>query len=519
MSDPRYDITVLRFRPGTSDPVMGLAKAFGISVDQAENLVANAPTQVKAGATAKEAAAYATALESIGADVVLFDQTQQKNISVKAFMARRAASNVKNERAPQDGGKVPAAQKPKPLLDLEYSLDERPTPRKRSQERTYTKEKQALELDLEALPEQAVHADVPALPPVLREIEIFEAPGWTPEWKTGEPQAASATALLAPGAPLSDSRSAPASPWAKPGAASFDGRQQGRRKNPVVPIVIVSAVIGGIVAVMMLTTGVSSGLQDKLEQLQQSLLPAFELVATDTGSLGSSNVVNMMDEGADADTDVYVSTLSVGTCYAWIAATTDTGICDLDLHLTRNQAYLMADVAFDNNPLVFHCPSEDVDLQLQVINWGQDRCSYGLAHYETEGSFGWPLLPYLDIVKDVIAGRWGLTTPWVPLNEPTTVPQLGPGQTRTETIRIRSGQCVNVVAVAAQGNDLDLSLLIDGHVESFDEAIASHAVVGACAYGQSVQADLEFYMYRGSGNVVWQMFEGDVQPYSDVEFF
>lgn len=491
--------------------------AFGIPLEQAEALVANAPTQVKAGATEKETAAYTAALESIGAEVVLFDQTQQKNISVKAFAAKRASAPAKREQASQDSPKVPAPERAKPLLALEYALEERATPRTTSPESKFTDEKPVLELDLEALPEQAVHADVPALPPVLREIETFEAPGWTPEWRTGDPGAGDPASLPALGRALTDSRSARAARSSAPAAWAASQGPQGQRKSPVVPIAIFAAVIGGIVAVMVLTTGVSSELGDKLEQLQITYLPSFELVSTDTGSLSTAEPDCFINDTGEKD--AYVSTLRAGTCYAWIATTTDSGSCDIDLRLSRHRAFLMADLAYDNEPVVFHCPSEDVDIQIEVVNWGEDRCSYGLAHYETEGSFGWPLVPYLGTIRDVIAGRWDLTTPWTPLNEPITSPRLGPGQTTTETIRIESDQCVNVVAVAAQGNDLDLALSINGVVESHDESVASHAVVGTCAYGQSVRAELEFYMFGGSGNFVWQMFEGEVHPYSDVEFF
>ena len=257
--------------------------------------------------------------------------------------------------------------------------------------------------------------------------------------------------------------------------------------------VAIAAIIGGIVAVLLSNGG--SELEGPLRQYRDTYLPDFEIHGVYDDRLDAMGETTFVDE------------VRRGNCYGWIATTPFTEICGLDLYLSLNGRPLAHDVAQDNFPVVFHCATEDGRVDVRLVNTSPSPCAYGLGRFGQTVSPAWPLEPYIELY--VAALNSNRRDPFLRTGE-IMHGDLAPGQRERREVSIPPDTCLTFLGISQQGTDLDATFWLDGEMVSEDNEAGNFPIVGACAGGEGRLGYIEFSMYAGGGEYVWQALDGSL---------
>ena len=252
-----------------------------------------------------------------------------------------------------------------------------------------------------------------------------------------------------------------------------------------------AAIIGIIVGVLL--SGENSELEGPLRHYRDTYLPEFELIGNDDGRLESHGE------------EIIHEVVRRGNCYGWVVTTRFAEMCDLDLYLSRNGAALAADIPKDNYPVVFHCATGNAELALRVVNASPSSCTYGLSRFVRAMSPAQPLEPYIDLYVAALNAK--RPDPYIRTGE-IMHGGLEPGQRERREVIIPPETCLTFLGISQQGTDLDASFWLDGQIVSEDNEQNNYPIVGDCAESEQRLGYIEFSMFRGDGEYVWQALEG-----------
>lgn len=312
---------------------------------------------------------------------------------------------------------------------------------------------------------------VPDMPPLLEGIRDFEGTDWQPLVDATPPEVA--------GRARSGARTA------------VDGGDRARISARwwVLAGAMTVLLVVGVLAVGL---GRTSPFERVLEGQGETFLPGFELSSVEDTSIPPQGEATSIEA------------VEVGTCYGWIASSLPTAECDLDLTIGRRGQRLHTDVSRDGFPVVFHCAEQPDPLELRLTNVSGHDCTYALGRFATSSPS--PLSTYLDLY---LAGfNASIPEPYGRLGGPASG-VLAPGQRARLEVEVPAGECRTFLGVSQQGVDLNAALYVSGELVSEDRDTDNYPLVGVCAGNRVLMGTLEFSVFRGGADYVWQALDGE----------